>query len=115
MSYGVSMIQIGFCCLILPVVGYSTATVWYSGTSPMKMRPAVNASRLIACLLAVAAVLPGKESTSDEKNEASKPAADSMLGDKPGQVRDDNAMKLKMVWCPPGNFTMVGIDRKSVV
>lgn len=27
-------------------------------------------------------------------------------GGKPGDLRDDNALKLKLVWCPPGTFTM---------
>ncbi len=29
-----------------------------------------------------------------------------MKGEKAGQVRDDNGLKMKLVWCPPGKFTM---------
>jgi len=41
---------------------------------------------------------PNKSATND--------AADSMLGKKAGDVRDDNNLKMKLVWCPSGEFTM---------
>lgn len=50
--------------------------------------------------------LPGAESRSDEPDEATNPVADSMLGKEAGQIRDDNALRMKLVWCPPGSFTM---------
>ena len=34
-----------------------------------------------------------------------RPASD-FAGTKAGQVRDDNGLKLKLVWCPPGKFQM---------
>jgi formylglycine-generating enzyme len=34
--------------------------------------------------------------------------APSFVGTKAGQVRDDNGLKMKLVWCPPGKFTMGG-------
>jgi len=37
---------------------------------------------------------------------SSKGSARSFAGKKAGQVRDDNGLKLKLVWCPPGKFTM---------
>jgi formylglycine-generating enzyme required for sulfatase activity len=30
----------------------------------------------------------------------------SFVGTKAGQVREDNGLKMKLVWCPPGQFTM---------
>jgi formylglycine-generating enzyme required for sulfatase activity len=30
----------------------------------------------------------------------------SFVGTHAGQVRDDNGLKMKVVWCPPGTFTM---------
>jgi sulfatase modifying factor 1 len=30
----------------------------------------------------------------------------SFVGTKAGQVRDDNGLKMKLVWCPPGKFAM---------
>jgi formylglycine-generating enzyme len=30
----------------------------------------------------------------------------SFVGTKAGEVRDDNGLKMKLVWCPPGKFTM---------
>jgi len=32
--------------------------------------------------------------------------APSFVGTHAGQVRDDNGLKMKLVWCPPGKFTM---------
>jgi formylglycine-generating enzyme required for sulfatase activity len=43
---------------------------------------------------------------SEEPDKAKKSAVDTMLGKEPGQARDDNGLKLKLVWCPPGKFTM---------
>jgi formylglycine-generating enzyme required for sulfatase activity len=43
---------------------------------------------------------------SDEPSKTDTPAADSMLGKEPGEVRNDNGLKMKLVWCPPGEFTM---------
>ncbi len=43
-------------------------------------------------------------------DESPAPAADSMVGKKPGQVRDDNGLKMKLVWCPPGVVTMEQIE-----
>lgn len=36
----------------------------------------------------------------------SKAASTSFRGTKAGQVRSDNGLKMKLVWCPPGKFTM---------
>jgi formylglycine-generating enzyme required for sulfatase activity len=33
-------------------------------------------------------------------------ASKTMLGTHAGQTRDDNGLKTKLVWCPPGEFTM---------
>lgn len=33
-----------------------------------------------------------------------------MLGKEPGQVRDDNGLNMKLVWCPPGYFKMENIE-----
>jgi formylglycine-generating enzyme required for sulfatase activity len=72
----------------------------------MQMHLAVNSTRLFVCILAVICLSDGKESRSDELDKSQKPAADSIIGKEPGQVRDDNGLKLKLVWCPPGKFTM---------
>jgi formylglycine-generating enzyme required for sulfatase activity len=39
----------------------------------------------------------------DDKS-AGKP--NQFVGTRVGQVRDDNGLKLKVIWCPPGKFTM---------
>ena len=60
------------------------------------------------CLVAAFAFLWMAETKSDEPAKAPTPAADPMRGKAPGDVRDDNALKIKLVWCPPGFFTMEG-------
>jgi len=72
----------------------------------MNMRLAGKSPRLLACLLAVACFPPATETRSDEPDKPAPPTADSMLGNEVGQVRDDNGLKLKLLWCPPGKFTM---------
>ncbi len=55
----------------------------------------------------------GNVGTANNKSEGSKkgagarkPTADSWYGASPGQERDDNELKMKLVWCPAGTFTM---------
>ena len=56
-------------------------------------------------VVATVAVLPLTQANPDESGKVQGgPADDPMLGKKPGEVRDDNGLKLKLVWCPPGNF-----------
>ena len=72
----------------------------------MNMRLAVKSPRLFVCILAAACCLPATESKPDEPDKAATTAVDPMLGKKAGEVRDDNGLKMKLVWCPPGKFTM---------
>src|SRR5262245_25783640 len=76
----------------------------------MTRRHFVNFAPLLAALGTVAACLPTAHSKSDEPVKAEKHIADSMLGEEAGQVRDDNAIKMKFVWCPPGVFIMGDTD-----
>jgi len=59
----------------------------------------------VVLVTAAVALLPMAEAKSDEPGNE-PPAADPMRGKEAGQVRDDNGMKMKLVWCPPGAFTM---------
>jgi predicted Zn finger-like uncharacterized protein len=38
--------------------------------------------------------------------QTSPPRTDSFAGATPGQQRDDNGLKMKLCWCPPGEFIM---------
>jgi formylglycine-generating enzyme required for sulfatase activity len=58
---------------------------------------------LVVAILIWPTVSPSK---SDERASTGKRAAGSMLGKAPGEVRDDNGLKMKFVWCPPGFLTM---------
>ncbi len=37
-------------------------------------------------------------------------AGGPLVGTKAGQVREDNDLAMKFVWCPPGDLTMEQID-----
>ena len=55
----------------------------------------VKSQRLFAWILSAVACLLATGSKADERDKAEKPAADSMLGTKLGQVREDNGLKMK--------------------
>jgi formylglycine-generating enzyme required for sulfatase activity len=74
------------------------------------MRLALTSSALFACVLAATGCLMATESKSDDPSEPAKPAIEPMLGGKAGQVRDDNGLKMQLVWCPPGIFTMENVE-----
>ncbi len=72
----------------------------------------MNFRLAIMVSLAAALSLPtAADCRSDESAKPDKPAADSMLGKKLGQVRDDNELKMKLMWCPPGFVTMEQVER----
>jgi sulfatase modifying factor 1 len=63
---------------------------------------------LALCVIVAIAFLWITQAKPDEPEKTpSKPdAADKFIGQEAGQVRDDNGLKMKLVWCPPGKFTM---------
>jgi formylglycine-generating enzyme required for sulfatase activity len=54
-----------------------------------------------ATLLLIAAECPA-----DEPASVGKPLSGPMLGKQAGQLRDDNSVKIELIWCPPGRFRM---------
>jgi len=65
---------------------------------------------LTLCVIATVVLLWTPQAVSDEPNTAQTPAADHMRGKEPGDVRDDNGLKMKLVWCPPGFFKMQNVE-----
>jgi formylglycine-generating enzyme required for sulfatase activity len=65
---------------------------------------------LTFCVVAAIALLGTTEPKSDEPGKAPASAADPMSGKKPGDVRDDNGLKMKLVWCAPGVVTMEQVE-----
>jgi formylglycine-generating enzyme required for sulfatase activity len=62
--------------------------------------------RLLRITLVAASVFSmASISPSDEVGNGRKHDANPMVGTHAGQVRDDNELKLKFAWCPPGKFT----------
>lgn len=45
-----------------------------------------------------------------DEAKAAKSSAPSLLGTEAGQVRDDNALNMRLVWCPPGFVTMEQVE-----
>ncbi len=66
--------------------------------------------RSIAALLVVGIVWLGFGATQIRErvqaDDAAKRPAAAFAGAQAGQIRDDNGQKLKLVWVPPGKFTM---------
>jgi formylglycine-generating enzyme required for sulfatase activity len=83
------------------------------GGSPMNARRIAKLLRLLVCILVAVACLPVTESKPEEPGKAAPPADDLMLGKEAGQVRDDNGVKLMLVWCPPGEFMMGSPDSEA--
>lgn len=63
----------------------------------------------IGVVIALAVLLDG-QGKSDERVKPPPSAADPMRGKAPGEIRDDNGLKRKLVWCPPGFLTMEQFD-----
>ncbi len=68
----------------------------------MATRLDVKSPRLFVCILAAACCMPATESKPDDAQKAVPPVADPMRGKKLAEVRDDNGLKMELVWCPPG-------------
>lgn len=62
----------------------------------------------VAAAAALAGVAPAQ---SGEPGKTQAVAADSMHGKAPGEVRDDNGIEMKLVWCPPGSVTMQDVEK----
>ncbi|MBS0266895.1 MAG: formylglycine-generating enzyme family protein [Planctomycetes bacterium] len=61
---------------------------------------------LSVCLVSAMALFSLAQVKSDEPGTATRLASEPMLGKAPGDVRDDNILKMKLVWCPAGFLTM---------
>jgi formylglycine-generating enzyme required for sulfatase activity len=68
---------------------------------------------LIVCIFAAFGFLRITPANFDETAEAQTPAADPLRGNEPGEVRDDNGLKMQLVWCPPGVVTMENVARNT--
>jgi formylglycine-generating enzyme required for sulfatase activity len=62
-------------------------------------------------MLFLAWCLTAADPKADEGGKPAPPHADVMLGKEPGQVRDDNDLRMKLVWCPPGAVAMEQMEQ----
>src|SRR5262245_54925132 len=69
------------------------------------MKPAWRAVFVVAAI----AILRIAEIKSDEPGKVPT-GADAMTGKKAGEVRDDNILKMKLVWCSPGSVRMETVE-----
>ena len=72
----------------------------------MNMHLAVKSLRVFACILAAACWMAATESKPDGQPKDTPAAADTMVGEMAGQLRNDNELKMKLCWCPRGKFMM---------
>jgi sulfatase modifying factor 1 len=67
----------------------------------------MNNTRIASKLLiALIWLVSAAECRPDEPAAGDKPPVGPMLGKEAGQVRDDNGVKMELVWCPRGEFRM---------
>ena len=73
----------------------------------------MTSSRLSSCILAaVAFSLSAGDLQSIEPGKGEKRVAVRTIGTAPGEIRDDNGLKMELGWCPPGTF-ISGSDRRG--
>jgi formylglycine-generating enzyme required for sulfatase activity len=75
---------------------------------------AVTFIRLIIGSFVVIACFTARESKTEEPGNIVSSASNWILGMEPGQVRADNGLKMKFVWCPPGRFSMGNSTSKQI-
>jgi formylglycine-generating enzyme required for sulfatase activity len=81
------------------------------GAASTNVGIAMKTPGVFVCILTAACCLSVTASRSEEGDSTATPAADSMSGKEPGDVRDDNGLKMKLVWCPPGFVKMESVER----
>lgn len=82
----------------------------------------VSMAALLACSLVGAgfsvavADSTAKEPAQGSVTSARRPSAAtaSFVGEQAGDERDDNELNMKLVWCPPGSFTMGSLPGETV-
>jgi formylglycine-generating enzyme required for sulfatase activity len=79
----------------------------------MKRRLSVAPRALVLCVLYTVALVPAMESKPGELGKPKSSPADPMRGKKAGEIRDDNGLKMTLVWCPAGEFTMGSPNSES--
>ena len=85
---------------VLRGIGWNDAGTWCRAAG---RRPYGSWVRDVSCGFRVAAVQSSRQLL---KDEPATPKTQGFIGSRPGQERDDNSLKMKFCWCPPGQFTM---------
>jgi hypothetical protein len=62
-------------------------------------------------IAATAALAGVATAQSGEPGKTQVSTADPMHGKAPGEVRDDNGLEMKLVWCPPGSVMMQDVEK----
>lgn len=69
---------------------------------------------VVVAIVATVAFLAPTMASEKVPAQSDTPAADLMVGNESGQVRDDNDPKMKFVWCSPGLFAIESFERRAV-
>jgi formylglycine-generating enzyme required for sulfatase activity len=75
------------------------------------MKPLLKPLGSAACVVVTITFIGAPHAIPDEPANAPTVAADPMRGKDAGEVRDDNDLKMKLVWCPPGFITMQQVEK----
>src|SRR5689334_10505794 len=70
----------------------------------------MKAAWLRVCISVVVGFWSMTEAQPDGPRNAPTLTADPMRGKEAGDVRDDNGLRMRLVWCPPGSFTMGDVE-----
>jgi formylglycine-generating enzyme required for sulfatase activity len=73
----------------------------------------MQANWLATLIIPAMSLLWMSQATADDRRETPARRADPILGKAPGDVRDDNCLRMKLVWCPPGSVTMQDVEQVS--
>lgn len=65
---------------------------------------------LAVFVVAAIANLCMTQADSSEPDQAPLPTADGLRGNQPGEIRSDNGLGMKLVWCPPGVVRMEDVE-----
>jgi formylglycine-generating enzyme required for sulfatase activity len=68
---------------------------------------ATKSAKFVACLIILDFAL---KVMADEPGDVPKATGQSMHGAAAGDVREDNGLKLKLIWCPPGFVRMEQVE-----
>src|SRR5260221_4051233 len=98
----------------MPDVDTPTSSLLQLGAQAMDISRLLERPTLVIAFVAAVAFLSPSKTRAEDSENLDQTVADPMVGNKAGQVRNDNGPKMKFVWCSPGSFEMESFERRAV-